>query len=203
MATYTTLSILNHSLLLCGASPVTSLTEDSVNGRALNIVYENARKSFLTECKWNATVTRTTLATVATTTIAWFHSEEGYVYSRPSGALRIWEFSNDHSIVREEGEYLIADTAGLGVKYTYDHSEVGLWRPKMIEAFIDKLCSDISFTIINSSTKAEAFLAKYQKVSLPNAMSDNAQTGFQQRVIDDEWESAKLTNGGNPSRSYS
>lgn len=209
MATYTTTAVINHSLTLCGASPVSSLTEDTPNARALNYIYENARKDFLTECQWTYSTTRSTLVTNSTTNlIPWYHDEEAYVYNRPGttgSCLRIWEVSDIQAIWREEGDYIISNTADLGAKWTWDNSELGLWRPKAIAAFIDRLCVDICFMILNSVTKGEAFLEKYKKISLPRAMSENSQVGTQQQVLDDGWTGAKFYNGGgnNPARSYS
>src|SRR3990167_3093263 len=202
MATYTTVGLVNHALLLCGASPIVALTDDTTNARAANAVYENARSGFLTECRWTFALTRSSLATSATV-MAWLHDEESYVYDRPTGALRIWQMSDIEAIWREEGAYIISNTASLGTLYTIDHTEVGLWRPKPTIAFIDKLCSDISFMVLNSATKAEAFLTKYQKVSLPAAMAEESQTGTHQEVQDDAWLKSKYGNGGNPARSYS
>lgn len=203
MATYTTIGICNHALVLCGASPITSLTEDSANARALNAVYENARKSFLTDCRWTFALTRSTLVTASTASLGFLMDGEAYAYTRPSDALRIWQMSDIEAIWREEGSYLISNTASLGTLYTFDHSEVGLWRHKSIEAFIDKLCSEICFTILNSATKAQAFLEKYEKVSLPKAMAEDGQTGAHQEVIDDAWLKSKFGGGGNSARSYS
>ena len=202
MATYTTLGIINKALVLCGASTVTSLTEDTPNARALNAVYDISRKAVMTECKWTFSTTRSTLATVSTSVIAWFHLEEGFVYSRPTAALRVLEMSNPLSIWREEGEYIISDTANLGAKYTFDQTDVSKYPTYFIEAFIDKLCADICFMILNSASKAEGFLTKYKKISLPNAMSSNSQTGTQQQVQDNEWLDSR-GGGGNQARSYS
>ena len=203
MATYTTVGIVNHALLLCGASPIVALTDDTANARAADAVYENARKGFLTECRWTFSLTRSTLVTVATTKFAFLHDEEGYGYDRPSNALRIWQMSDIEAIWREEGQYIISNTGSLGTLYTWDHTEVGLWRPKAIIAFIDKLCSDICFMILNDAKKAEIFLTKYQKLSLPAAMAEESQTGTHQEVIDDAWLKAKYGEEGNPARSYS
>ena len=202
MATYTTVSICNKALVLCGASPITALTQDTPNARALNDVYEISRKSFLTECRWTFALTRSTLATIATTTIAFLKDDESYAYTRPSAALRIWEMSDIEAIWREEGDILISNTASLGTLYTWDHNEVGLWRQKAVDAFIDKLCSDISFIILNSATKAQAFLEKYEKITLPKAMAEDSQTGAHQEVLDNEWLKSKYGQGGNPARSY-
>lgn len=201
MATYTTVGLCNHALVLCGASSITALTDDTPNARTLNSIYENARKGFLTECRWTFSLTRSMLVTVATTTIAWLKPEETNAYTKPTAALRIWEVSEIKAIWRSESNLIISNTASLGTLYTYDHSEVGLWSPKAILAFIDKLCSEICFHILHSDTKAKLFLEKYEKVSLPNAMSEESQTGTHQEVIDDEWLGSKY-GGGNPSRSY-
>lgn len=203
MATYTTVGICNHALVLCGASPITALTDDTANARALNAVYEISRKSFLTECRWTFSLTRSTLATVATTAVAFLYDYETSVYTRPTDALRVWQMSDIEAIWREEGAYIISNTSSLGTLYTYDHSEVGLWRHKTIEAFIDKLCSDISFMILNSPVKAQAFLEKYEKVTLPKAMAEDSQTGIHQEVQDDAWLKSKYGGGGNSARSYS
>lgn len=203
MATYTTIGLCNHALLLCGASPITALSDDTANARSLNAIYENARKGFLTECRWTFALTRSTLSTVSTATLGFLYDDESYAYTRPADALRVWQMSDIEAIWREEGNYIISNTASLGTLYTYDHSEVGLWRPKAVLAFIDKLCSEICFHILNSGTKAQAFLEKYEKVSLPNAMAEESQTGIHQEVIDDAWLRSKHGNGGNSARSYS
>lgn len=207
MATYTTVGIVNHALLLCGASPITALTDDTANARAINAVYQNARKSFLTECRWTFATTRSTLATNSTTGLfPWTFDEEGYVYARPGSptfvCLRVWDMSEPTARWREEGDYIISDSASLGARWTWDHEEVGLWRPRAIEAFMDKLCADISYMVLNSTTKAQAFLEKYEKVTLCKATAENSQTGFQQEVIDDAWTTSKDYSDGNPSRSY-
>jgi hypothetical protein len=59
--------------------------------------------------------------------------------------------------------------------------------------------------ILNSATKAQAFLEKYEKASLPAARSANSQTGTHQTPNDDEWLGSKYYNGGgsgNQARSF-
>lgn len=211
MATYSTLSIANHSLLLLGASPITALTDDTANARAMNEVFENCVKGFLTECRWTFSTTRTTLVTNSTTGLfPWQFQEEGYIYDRPgdttnptNACLRIWDMSDPQARWREEGEYIISDTASLGARWTWYNTEYHLWRPKAITAFMDKLCSDVAYMIINSATKGEYYLKKYQEISLPAAMTENSQTGFQQEPLDGEWLSSKYSDGIDASRSYS
>ena len=207
MATYTTITICNHALVLCAASPITALTDDSANARSMNAIFEDCVKGFLTETRWSFSTTRSSLVTVSTTGLfPWTFDDENTVYARPGttgSCLRVWDVSTVGAIWREEGEYIISDTAGLGARWSWYNTEVGIWRPKAVTAFIDKLCSDICYMIINDINKGEAFLKKYEGVSLVQAMAENSQTGDQLRVIDDEWISSKQGMGNNASRSYS
>lgn len=189
----TKVSLVNKALTLCGASPITALTDDTRNARTVNRIYEISRKSILTECKWTFAVTRTTLSASAVT-MAWLHVDEAYIYVRPSDALRIFGTSDDNATWREEGDYIISDTGSLGIKYVKDHDDPAKYPPKFLEAFIDKLCADICFMLLNSATKAAGFVEKYEKVSLPKAQAENAQTGVHQHLKDDAWENAKYSN---------
>ncbi len=186
-------STVNKALTLCGASPITNITDDTNSARIVNRVYEISLKSALSECRWNFATTRTTLA-LSADDLAWYHTNESYVYVRPSNIIRIFGTNDDNAEWREEGDHIISDTSGLGIKYVYFHDDPSKYPPSFLEAFIDKLCSDICFMILNSAAKAEAFLEKYHKVSLPKAMAENSQIGTHQYLKDDAWENAKYNN---------
>jgi hypothetical protein len=187
-------SIINKALTICGASPITNIDDDTGNARIVNRVYEIARQSILTECCWTFAVTRTTLS-LSANQMACEYSDEAYTYVKPADVLKIFDVSDAYAVWREEGDYIISDTADLGIKYVYDLDTPEKYSPSFIEAFIDKLCADISYAIINSAKQAEGFLGKYEKVSLPKAMSDNSQRGTQQIPRDDAWELSKYHNG--------
>ncbi len=204
MATYSTTTVINYALILCGATTVSTITDDTPNARALNSVYDFCRKDFQTENRWTFSTTRTTLATVATTTFAWLHDEEGYGYSRPSAALRIWEMSDLNAIWREEGEYIISDSADLEAKWAWDQTDHTKWQPAAVQAFSYYLASEIAFQIMNDPKKSQLLREYYQKIALPKATAQNSQTGYHQTVLDDFWLNTKFgTSGGDPSRSYS
>ncbi len=204
MATYSTISIINYSLILCGATTVTSITDDTPNARALNAVTDFSRKNFHTDNKWSFSTTRSTLATVSTSGIAWLHDGESYAYTKPTGCLRIWEVNSTNVIWREEGDYILSNIADLGIKWAFDQTDYTKWQPSAIEAFSYKLAAEIAFQIMNSATKAMELKKYYEHVKLPEAQAKNSQTGDQQQVLDDEWERSKFgSSGTNPARSYS
>ena len=171
--------MINKALTLVGASPVTDISDDSENARVLSRVYETALRSVLSECKWNFATKRANLSEVVNT-LDWQYDTEVTVYNKPTDMIRIYDTSPQRSVWREEGDYIIADSSTFGLLYVYYLDTPSKYPGYFIEAFIDKLASDIAYTIVNSATLAEKFIKKYEDISLPKAISANSQTGTQQ-----------------------
>lgn len=182
--------ILNQALVLVGAATVTSIDDNSPSAIALNNVYQISLRSILSECKWNFCTTRSTLS-VSATTPAFYYPGEVVTYDIPVDVIRIWMTSPATASIREEGGQLISNTLNLGIVYTYYDDNPGDYPSYFLDAFVDKLCSNIAYMIINSVQIAEAFVKKFETVTLPKAMSANSQTGVQQAVNDIAWIEAK------------
>lgn len=195
----TQLQIINKALVLCGAATVTSITDGSPNAVALGNVYELALQSILSECKWNFCTIRYMPPVVpvgAPNYPTFLMPGEVVVYQLPSNVIRIWMMNPSNARVREESGLLISDTVNLGMFYTFYDDNPNDYPSYFLDAFIDKLCSDISYVIINSASIASEFVKKYETFSLPKAMSRNSQTGVQQVPKDGHWVNAKFYNDG-------
>lgn len=188
--------LINKALTLVGANPIVNITDDTNNARIVSRVYEISLRSILSECKWNF-VTKRALLSEVTATLDWYYTQDGeqYIYARPADVIRIFGTNDDKACWREEGDYIISDTHGLGVIYTYYLDNPDKYPSSFIEAFIDKLCSDIAFMILNSKETATQYLQKYEQMSLPKARSENAQIGKQQYILDDAWLNSMTQNG--------
>ena len=182
--------IVNKALTLVGANPIVSIDDDTQNARVVNRVYEISLKSILSETAWTFALRRKLLAQVADT-LEWYDPGETYVYQRPNEYIRIFRANNPNTIWREAGEFVISDVSDLGVEYVHYLNTPSKYPPSFVEAFVDKLCSDIAFMILNSKSVAETFLEKYEKVSLSKALAENAQIGTPHYQKDDAWELAK------------
>ncbi len=187
------IELINKSLTLVGANPITSIDDSANNARIVNRVYESSLRSILSECKWNFATTRA-LLTQVTDAMAWYYTDEAYVYARPVDVIRIFGTNDNDAMWREEGDFIISDTSGLGVIYVRYIDDPVKYPASFTEALIDKLASDIAYMILNSGTVADKFNEKYQKVTLPNARAENAQIGTQQIMRDDAWELSKYGN---------
>jgi hypothetical protein len=186
-------SILNKALTQIGAAPVVNIDDDTNNARVLSRVYEISLRSILSECKWNFATKRATLSK-STETLDWYDTGEIYIYTKPSDVIRIFGVSADNVTWREEGDYIVSDTDSLGIRYVYYADTPSKYPSYFVEAFIDKLCSDIAYMIVNSATLGQKFNELYEGVSLPKAMSINSMTGQQQTMKDDAWELSKYNN---------
>jgi len=186
-------SIVNKALTEVGATPITSLDDGTNNADIVNRVYEISLKSILSRSKWNF-ATKRSLLTLSADTLEWYDTGETIVYTRPTDVIRIFGTNDTNAKWREEGDYIISDTSGLGIRYVYYLDDPSKYTSSFIEALIDKLCSDIAYMIVNSSSLGQKYVEMYEKISLPKAESDNAQVGTQQTVQDDAWELSKYQN---------
>jgi hypothetical protein len=184
--------ILNKALTLVGANPIVSIDDQTNNARVLSRVYETALRSVLSEAKWNFATKRSTLS-VLSTTAEWYDTGETILYQKPTDMIRIYGTNSRNASWREEGDVIYSDTTGLGLRYVYYLDDPTKYPTYFIDALIDRLCSDIAYAIVNSSTLGDKYYKIFESVSLPKAQSANAQTGVQQTVQDDAWELAKYS----------
>jgi len=183
--------LLNKALTLVGAAPVTSIDDDTTNARTLSRVYEISLKSILSECKWNFATKRVNLSQL-NVTLDWYDTGEVYVYQKPNDVIRIFGLHSAAASWREEGDYIISDTSGLGIRYVYYLDVPSKYPGYFVDAFVDRLASEIAYAIVNSSSLAEKHLQKYENISLPKAVAADSQSGIQQTLDDDAWEMAKF-----------
>ena len=191
-------NILNKALTLVGAATVVNINDGTTNANILSNVYAIALQSILSECKWNFATTRANLSVLTSGSTGYpnfLYSGEVFVYQLPANIIRIYDINPPGSTWREENGVVISDTAGLGIQYTYYDDDPTTYPSYFLDAFIDKLCADIAYQVINSAQIAGAFVKKYETMSSPKALSANSQTGAQQTMVDDEWVMSKYQNG--------
>jgi len=188
--------LVNKALTLVGGAPIVNLATDNTNNsRIANRVYELSLRSLLSECKWNFATKRSLLSLVSTGgTLAWYDSGETYLYTKPSDMIKVFEASVEGATYREEGDYIVSDTSSLGLRYVYYLDDPTKYSAQFMDAFTDKLCSDMAYMIVNSSSLGDKYKQIYEGVSLPKAMASNSQVGTQQTMKDDSWELAKYSN---------
>lgn len=186
--------IINKALTLIGAKQITSVDDGTNTANLVGSIYETSLKSVLSECKWNFATKRANLPTNSTASLDFYDVGEGLIYDRPTDVIRIYSSNPPEAKWREEGDYIISDSSGLGIRYVYYIEDTTKFPIFFVEALVDKLASDLAYSVVNSASLAQGFIQKYENISLPKAISDNSKTGVQQTLQDDAWELAKYYN---------
>ena len=184
-------TIINRALSTLGAEPIVALTDNTPQAKIANRYYPESRRSVLGECLWNFATKRVVL-NLSTESIAWVTLGMNFVYQLPSDVVRIFETNSVGAQWRVEGDKIISDANTLGIKYVYDLEDTTKFSSSFVDAFADKLASDMCYAILNSNTEAERILKKYEGQSLPKATAENAQEGTPNQIYDNVWVDARL-----------
>lgn len=192
MSAISKVSICNQALTYLGAKRITLLTEDSTNARTCNALYNETLEDILTETPWTFALKRTNLGTVDEDPA---FTEDGMtvVYSKPADFLKLEAVNIQFAKVKIEGNRILSDTAGLGIKYIFRNEDPQSYSRKFIRAFAKLLAADMAFAITNSRSLSESLRAEYEKISLPKAESADAQQGSPIAPTQDEWLGARRT----------
>lgn len=186
-----TVTIVNRALALLGAEPIVNLTDNTPEAQIASRMYDTSRKSVLSECLWNF-ATKRVLLNIINDPPAYIIDESNFVYQLPSDIIRIFETNQPAAIWRSEGIYILANSAGLGIKYVFDLTDTTKFSSSFVDAFADKLAADMCYAVLNSNTEAKLLLEKYNGESLPKATAENSQEGTPPQIEDDLWSNARF-----------
>ena len=183
-------TIVNRALSLLGAEPITNLTEDTPEANIANRMYDEARRSILSETLWNFAKKRVLLNQTVESP-AWQLDQVRFVYQLPSDIIRIFGISDRNATWLIEQDRLLTNVNEIGIIYVFNITDTSKFSSSFTDAFADKLAADMCYPILNSNTESKLLLEKYDGVSLPKAMTENSQEGSPPDVLDDLWTLAK------------
>lgn len=151
----TAVTICNSALMALGASPITSLSDDSDRARICSQVIETARRALLRSHRWNCNTARAVLSPSVT---APSHGYD-YAFDVPPDLLRIYSVTDsdggpdiDYTL---ESNQILCDSATIYLVYGYDNDVYTNWDALLVEALSLKIKATIAY-MITQSTSAEA-----------------------------------------------
>ncbi len=183
-------TIVNRALSLLGAEPITALTDDTPEANIANRMYDESRRSILSETLWNFAAKREVLNEIDEDP-AWQLDSVRNIFQLPSDIIRIFGISDRNAIWRIEQDRLLTNVNEIGIIYVFNLVDTSKFSASFTDAFADKLASDMCYSVLNSNTEAKRLLEKYDGVSLPKAMTENSQEGTPPEILDDLWTLAK------------
>lgn len=149
--------IANKALTYLGANAITNITDDTVEGRAANRIYEQSRDYCLRDHPWNFALIRVALA-ADTTAPVWEYTNS---FPWPADCLRIIEVDTTEEWA-VEGRAVVSDAAApLNILYVAQITDTSIYDAKFVEAYAMRLAADIAYELTASQTVVAAAENKY------------------------------------------
>ncbi len=179
--------ICNRALQKLGAKHITSLSEDSRNGRSCNLAYGPCRLAELRAHPWSFAVARATLAADADGP-TWGKANS---FTLPALWLRmVDDYFEDNSLTKDweiEGKKIFTDdSAPLYIRYIYNVTDPQEMDALFREALACKLAWEMCEEITQSNAKKDSLESDYEK-AIRQAKRINAIEKSSAQTPDSEW----------------
>lgn len=147
-------SICSNALLLLGANPISSLTENNDRARVCNSLFEVIRDDVIRSHFWNCCIKRVAIAPDSTSP-AYDYS---YQYTLPTDWLRNMSVGQYGSEVdyRCEGRKILCDESTLYLKYIYRNEDVSTWDSALVNAMHHAVAARIAYPVTQSASLGQA-----------------------------------------------
>lgn len=184
--------IANRALQKLGAKRITSLTEDSVNARAINSCFDVLRKAELRKHPWSFSIERVQLSASSTSPL--FVKTNSFPL--PSDCLRVLpndpDFEYNDKDWQIEGRSIITDDAApLNVRYVKDITDPNIMDVLFREALSGKIAVELCEELTQSNTKIQIAQAMY-KEAINEAKRVNAIERVPIVPFEDKWITVRL-----------
>ena len=152
------IDICSAALLLLGADPIASLTENTKRATQCANIYPLARLDLLRMHPWNCAIKRVILAPL---------TEEppfdwGFQFNKPGDWLRTLQVGNkDFPLDYEfEGNRILANTDTLPFRYVADVNE-GNWDSNLVGVMIKRMEMDLAYPITKSASLRDSLKQEF------------------------------------------
>lgn len=142
------IEICNRALIRLGASPLTSLTEDSKEARLCVATYDLARKELLRSHPFNFAIKRVTLASLVQEPAF----EYTYKYLLPTDCLRVLKIYNSANPFKVENGYIVTDEPELNLIYISDVTDPNKFDAMFSSLLTLGIAKDIGYTLTENAS---------------------------------------------------
>lgn len=188
--------IANRALTKIGEARILSLGDDVEAARSIDSLWDIVRDAELRIRKWKFSVSRTTLAALASTP-SWGFS---YEYQLPADCLRILQVNDiypgvdlsdyrgsDSAEWRVEGRKILTNiSAPLKIRYVSRVEDTGQWDAAFTEAFACRLAAEVVERLTQSNAKKDTAWSEY-KQAISMAVRADAIESAPEPLPDSEW----------------
>lgn len=186
----TPISICSQALVMLGAKPISSLTDQTDQARMCQVLYPDARKQVMRSHSWNCLVKRAQLAPEATAPLFGYKNQ----FVLPSECLRLLNpGSEDETPVdyQLEGERrVLFDGSVLNVRYIADLPETR-WDELLGGVMTAYMAMVLAYPVTKSGSQQETQAALYER-KFKQAKAVDGQENPPEEISDSPLLSARL-----------
>ena len=180
MSTVTSIQIINKSLLKIRRKTITSITEDSAEGRAANVLYTLERDSVLASHPWNFAIERTKPQLLSATPAFEFD----YQYQLPADCLRVLYLYDSDQRFKVEGRKLLTNEGSPKVVYIKRITDTSQFSPLFVDALSTKLSAELVVALTDDDAAAEVLYSQF-KDKMREAKRRDGQEGTMDTIVYD------------------
>jgi hypothetical protein len=181
------LSIANNALHLIGHNGITSIHEDTKEGKLCKFFYAVAKAATLRSHPWNSATVREMVPEVKLEEMPSYEAKLGYlhVYQLPPTCLRVLQVdenvrSYNHIWWKVEGRRLYTTTPIAYVTYIADIDDIN--DPMLMEAIIYKLAAALAYPITGDVNMAATYSQLYE-LKIREARAIDGQEGKSDTLV--------------------
>lgn len=172
--------ICNLALLDCGASFITSLTEESVEGRMCALLYPVTRDLLLRKRKWNFATKQ-----IVPTKIAGSFGKFTDAFQLPQDCVKVVGLiDSPFEEYKEVGSVLYTMGGTNQIEYISNDVPVGRYDALFVDAFVAELAAKMIYKF-NQSTNAQSAKVAKAKDTLREASNADSQIGTMRELEQD------------------
>lgn len=185
-------NVCNLALQRVGAATITSLTDNTTEARACNLVYESTRKEQLRRYPWNFAIARTTVSPDTAEPEDNYDYPFDYQFTLPAGCLRILRPPRPGLDWKIEGKKLLTnDGTVLYLRYVSDVEDAASWDASFYDVMAARLAQRLVEKLTNSNAKRDVLAQEYKEAVSTARLADAFESGPDE-AVEDEWLTARI-----------
>lgn len=175
--------ICNLALARLGGARITSLTDNTVEAKLCNLMYDELADEVMVEGPWASTIARAELAQTTTTPVFGYSNQ----FQLPVSpfCLRVLDINEnvpgcyDFSI---EGDKLLMDTNAVSIRYIGRITDTQSYGPLLQKAIVSRLSAELAYPLTGQAAVADRLHERYMQ-DVASGLSADGQQGSPEQTV--------------------
>lgn len=179
--------ICNDALIIVGAKTITSLSDDTKEGRLCNEQYAKCRDQLLVAHPWNFAINRIEISSDANLPSGYDNNPDwDYAFTLPSNCLRVLEIDDTDADWAVEGGKLFSTYDPVNIRYIKKVTDTTIFSKNFEKALAYMIAYRICYALTQSATLVSVIKDDFD-LAVKEARSFDAQEGSVKVVEATDW----------------